>query len=202
MLRKYGVGCAIFHFPLGGGGGGGGQGSQYEPAECVVFPWMVEGGQEPPSSSAAAAAAAAPTAKRATRGRRSKGAVVVEEEEEGQGPGQQAGSAAWVPKRCKIRAMKEKAWQRWVGGYVGVDVMRLYVGVYGGVGRSSSVPAVPCPALFGSRQTSPSQHDPTRLHPTGAGWGLFGLHTVAADAKEVVLTEGEFDAMAVYQVKA
>ena len=39
-----------------------------------------------------------------------------------------------------------------------------------------------------------------RLHPTGAGWGLFGLHTVGKDAREVVLTEGEFDAMAVYQV--
>ena len=38
-----------------------------------------------------------------------------------------------------------------------------------------------------------------RLHPTGGGWGLFGLNTIPADAKEVVLTEGEFDAMAVHQ---
>lgn len=38
-----------------------------------------------------------------------------------------------------------------------------------------------------------------RLDPPGGGWGLFGLHTVPADAKEVVLTEGEYDAMAVYQ---
>ena len=38
-----------------------------------------------------------------------------------------------------------------------------------------------------------------RLHPTGGGWGLFGLNTIPADATEVVLTEGEFDAMAVHQ---
>jgi twinkle protein len=38
-----------------------------------------------------------------------------------------------------------------------------------------------------------------RLHPKGGGWGLFGLNTIPADAKEVVLTEGEFDAMAVHQ---
>ena len=59
-------------------------------------------------------------------------------------------TTTWVPRRCKIRAMKQKAWQR------------LY--------------------------PSPS-----------SGWGLFGLHTIAADATEIILTEGEFDAMAVYQ---
>jgi Toprim-like len=38
-----------------------------------------------------------------------------------------------------------------------------------------------------------------RLDPPGGAWGFFGYHTVPADAKEVVLTEGEYDAMAVYQ---
>ena len=38
-----------------------------------------------------------------------------------------------------------------------------------------------------------------RLDPPGGGWGLFGWHTIPADATEVVLTEGEYDAMAVYQ---
>ena len=36
------------------------------------------------------------------------------------------------------------------------------------------------------------------LH-TGGDWGLFGLHAVPADASELVITEGEYDAMAVYQ---
>nr|CCA20483.1 twinkle protein putative [Albugo laibachii Nc14] len=38
-----------------------------------------------------------------------------------------------------------------------------------------------------------------RLIPKGGSWGLFGWNTVPADADEIVLTEGEFDAMTVYQ---
>ena len=33
----------------------------------------------------------------------------------------------------------------------------------------------------------------------GGDWGLFGLHAVPDDASELVITEGEYDAMAVYQ---
>jgi twinkle protein len=36
-----------------------------------------------------------------------------------------------------------------------------------------------------------------RLDPAGGRWGLFGWHTVPDDATEIVITEGEFDAMAV-----
>lgn len=35
-----------------------------------------------------------------------------------------------------------------------------------------------------------------RLDPPGGGWGLFGYHTIPEDATEVVVTEGEYDAMA------
>ena len=38
-----------------------------------------------------------------------------------------------------------------------------------------------------------------RLEPAGGGWGLFGWHTVPENTKSIVLTEGEFDAMAVHQ---
>lgn len=38
-----------------------------------------------------------------------------------------------------------------------------------------------------------------RLDPTGGAWGLFGWHLVPDDATEIIITEGEFDAMAVYQ---
>ena len=38
-----------------------------------------------------------------------------------------------------------------------------------------------------------------RMDPPGGGWGLFGWHTIPSDAKELVVTEGEYDAMAVYQ---
>ena len=38
-----------------------------------------------------------------------------------------------------------------------------------------------------------------RLLPAGGGWGLFGWHTVPDQARSIVLTEGEYDAMAVFQ---
>ena len=38
-----------------------------------------------------------------------------------------------------------------------------------------------------------------RLDPPGGGMGLFGWHTIPHDATEIIITEGEFDAMAVYQ---
>ena len=36
-----------------------------------------------------------------------------------------------------------------------------------------------------------------RLLPKGGPWGLFGWHTIPADADELIITEGEYDALAV-----
>ncbi|EGC35307.1 hypothetical protein DICPUDRAFT_97936 [Dictyostelium purpureum] len=38
-----------------------------------------------------------------------------------------------------------------------------------------------------------------RLEPAGSRWGFFGWHTIPNDCKLIVITEGEYDAMAVYQ---
>ncbi|OQR96724.1 twinkle protein [Thraustotheca clavata] len=38
-----------------------------------------------------------------------------------------------------------------------------------------------------------------RLVPKGGSWGLFGWNTVPTSSTSIVITEGEFDAMAVYQ---
>mmetsp|Transcript_18316 Transcript_18316/g.27129 ORF Transcript_18316/g.27129 Transcript_18316/m.27129 type:complete len:713 (+) Transcript_18316:72-2210(+) len=38
-----------------------------------------------------------------------------------------------------------------------------------------------------------------RMYPRGGKVGLFGYDTIPQDAKEIVITEGEYDAMAVYQ---
>ncbi|CAN8073490.1 unnamed protein product [Agarophyton chilense] len=38
-----------------------------------------------------------------------------------------------------------------------------------------------------------------KLEPKGGQWGLFGLHIVPPSADELILTEGELDAMSVYQ---
>lgn len=38
-----------------------------------------------------------------------------------------------------------------------------------------------------------------RMEPHGGDWGFFGWHTIPANCKSLVITEGEYDAMAVYQ---
>ena len=38
-----------------------------------------------------------------------------------------------------------------------------------------------------------------RLLPAGGNWGFFGYHTIPASATSVILTEGEFDAIAAHQ---
>ena len=38
-----------------------------------------------------------------------------------------------------------------------------------------------------------------KIKPSGADWGLFGMNTIPINAEEIVITEGEFDAMAVHQ---
>jgi twinkle protein len=38
-----------------------------------------------------------------------------------------------------------------------------------------------------------------KMHPVGGGFGFFGLNTIPPGIKTLVITEGEYDAMAVYQ---
>jgi twinkle protein len=46
---------------------------------------------------------------------------------------------------------------------------------------------------------SVERKDWQRMDPPGGGWGLFGFHTLPEDCQEIILTEGEYDAMAVWQ---
>ena len=50
-----------------------------------------------------------------------------------------------------------------------------------------------------TKMRSLKQKQKQRLSPAGGGWGYFGWHTIPENAKEIVITEGEYDAMAVYQ---
>ena len=69
---------------------------------------------------------------------------------------------------------------------------------------SSSTSSPPSPAApsyivervkYRSRVSKANQ----RLLPAGGNWGFFGYHTIPASATRVILTEGEFDAIAAYQ---
>ena len=180
-LRKFGVGLAEYDFPTDTG---------YVKTECITFPWIMKASDvrtqeslrgaeyqmpirpSPPMpsptssnnsdnsdstqsattdtttiSAPTADDAAAPTADGAVAAvAAADGAVATTNKQNTSGT---EVYDPFVTRRIKIRAVKEKAWQR--------------------------------------------------LDPAGGGWGLFGLHTVPDDAKEIVLTEGEFDAMAVAQ---
>ena len=62
------------------------------------------------------------------------------------------------------------------------------------------IAATPSPRDFTPRLLfTPSPRLVVSVLHTGGDWGLFGLHTVSDDAAELVITEGEYDAMAVYQ---
>ncbi|KAK4534647.1 hypothetical protein CDCA_CDCA02G0672 [Cyanidium caldarium] len=65
-------------------------------------------------------------------------------------------------------------------------------------GQAAEMPSPPA-AVLRVKIRSITRKSAMRLEPRGGVWGLFGLHTVPADAESVVLTEGEFDAMAVHQ---
>ena len=69
-------------------------------------------------------------------------------------------------------------------------------------GAKYSLPEGTQPESFATRRIKARALDNKawqRLDPPGGGWGLFGWHTVPADTTELVLTEGEYDAMAVWQ---
>jgi len=50
-----------------------------------------------------------------------------------------------------------------------------------------------------SKSRSITSKSTQRLEPSGGRWGMFGMHLVPADATSIIVTEGEFDAMAVFQ---
>lgn len=81
-----------------------------------------------------------------------------------------------------------------------------------GVVRNSDEDNVPAPSAAAAASGDQNQFDVVRLKirgvedkskqrliPKGGSWGLFGWNTVPVASDEIVLTEGEFDAMAVYQ---
>ncbi|KAK4529294.1 hypothetical protein CCYA_CCYA01G0151 [Cyanidiococcus yangmingshanensis] len=69
-----------------------------------------------------------------------------------------------------------------------------------GNGKPVSSAETPPPArVLRLKIRSITRKSAMRLEPRGGYWGLFGMHLVPADAECLVLTEGEFDAMAVHQ---
>jgi twinkle protein len=68
--------------------------------------------------------------------------------------------------------------------------------------KNNKEPATTTPTIFLTRRIKARALQSKawqRLDPPGGGWGIFGYHTIPANTKELVVTEGEYDAMAVWQ---
>eukprot|EP01080_Neovahlkampfia_damariscottae_P003074 gene3074-5244_t len=55
------------------------------------------------------------------------------------------------------------------------------------------------PKLIRNKIRSITNKSFQKLEPKGGQWGLFGLNLVSPNSKEIILTEGEFDAMAIHE---
>ncbi|CBZ52781.1 hypothetical protein NCLIV_025690 [Neospora caninum Liverpool] len=64
---------------------------------------------------------------------------------------------------------------------------------------SGAEPSAPTASIVRVKARSITEKSCMRLLPAGGQWGLFGAGTVPAEADTVVVTEGEFDAMSVFQ---
>ena len=168
-LRKYGVGRATYQFAGEKG---------YERAECVTFPWiMKESDVQVQETLRGADYNYVPTTKPAT--------------------------SSITTTTDKKKAMLDKTQEDTNGssekeakeGSAQMDTSTASDAAAAAATATKRDPFV----TRRIKARAVSQKGWQRLDPPGGGWGLFGLHTVPDDATEIVLTEGEYDAMAVSQ---
>ena len=98
--------------------------------------------------------------------------------------------------RLKVRSVRTKRHMRVepAGPFFRVLVFSFFTLLPRDFTCRHAVAATPSPRDF-----TPSPRLVVSVLHTGGDWGLFGLHAVPDDASELVITEGEYDAMAVYQ---
>ncbi|EJK47953.1 hypothetical protein THAOC_33293 [Thalassiosira oceanica] len=188
VLRKYGVGRATYSFPDKSGGR-----LSYVPSECVTFPWIMReaevaeqeemrggryGGWSKPAGGDGAKGKTAgdgngnrdeAAPSRRRRGRPRKRSQADEEMENIEKFRADGTPAETPPEKSDEEIQAE------VEASMGPFVTRRI------------------------KVRSIANKSYQRLDPPGGGQGLFGWHTVPPTATSVVLTEGEFDAMAVCQ---
>jgi hypothetical protein len=172
-LRKYGVGKGAYQFPCDVSGG-------YRETECITFPWIMRESdirmQE--SLRGATFAISAPPIPVVPEASAVVGdnSANDDQEENKQDKKKSAAAAA--------AASKTTPGNKDDNSINGVIKDEVPTGAF--VTRRIKARALEKKAW-------------QRLDPPGGGWGLFGLHTIPNDCTEIVLTEGEYDAMAVSQ---
>ena len=203
VLRKYGVGAASYSFPDKSGGK-----LAYVPSRCVTFPWIMR----------EAEVAEQEEMRGANYGWRKEGEADGADGRKAAGDGNRDGEAAGgTVKRGRGRPRGGKSGTG--GGKSGrkraaadEDAVKFKFNADGSPAEDTAIPEKSDEEVqaeveatqgpFVTRRIkvrSITNKSYQRLDPPGGGQGLFGWHTVPPSATSVVLTEGEFDAMAVYQ---
>ncbi|CAM9440663.1 unnamed protein product [Phaeothamnion confervicola] len=170
VLYKYGVGAGVFSFASDGG---------YVDAECVTFPWVARRQDTLPAqykraleAAAVASGYAQPSSSSGIGGGGGYG-------------GRRPPLSVTAARAAAVSAAKTAA------ATATVSDARAAAPVAFGEDVGSVIVRIKARAW--------NRKEFQKLDPVGGGWGLFGFHTVPPGAREVVVTEGEYDAMAVYQ---
>ena len=170
-LRKYGVGSAIYKFR-----GDGNQNHQFISTECITFPWIMRASdvkeQEKLRGNSFSWETGVDTSSKNDETTSSNDNDINEKEKEQKAVKDSSESNVTSSSEMKRH---EQDLRRKRNQELGPWITR--------------------------RIKARALHNKSwqRLDPPGGGWGLFGWHTIPHDAKEIIITEGEYDAMAVYQ---
>ena len=229
VLRKYGVGCAEYKFPSKKKGKGGGSGMEYVSSTCVTFPWLMRQGEVQEQEELRGAEYVWRKDDEEEEDEdveddendKEKERLRELERESKRRIEAAAAEAAFAKKKSKARsemtALERYYAKRERKKKSAANNEDEKTEDYNNVEQFQFTPQTPQPKLPEPLTTDEieSLHGPyitrrikvrsieqkswQRLDPPGGGFGLFGWHTIPHDTNEIIITEGEFDAMAVYQ---
>lgn len=172
-LRKYGVGRAQYKFATEAG--------QWQTADCVTFSWMMSVAEAQFQESL-------------------RGAVFDWHEEDGEQAPKQGTADGTEPAKEEI--MPHQSSEESDDDSASADEASSDIATAAQPSSAPTTTNVNNTTTFVTRRIKARSIEHKawqRLDPPGGAWGFFGYHTIPPEATELVLTEGEYDAMAVWQ---
>jgi len=227
VLLKYGVGCAEYKFPSKKKGKGG-NGMEYVSSTCVTFPWLMRQGEVQEQEELRGAEYVWRKDEDdddedddVEENDKEKERLRELERESKRRIEAAAAEAAFAKKKSKARSemtaleryyAKRERKKKSAANNEDDDNNNDNITEQFQFTPQTPQPKLPEPlttdeieSLHGPYITrrikvrSIEQKSWQRLDPPGGSFGLFGWHTIPHDTNEIIITEGEFDAMAVYQ---
>jgi len=222
VLTKYGVGCASYNFPSKDKKKGS---VEYVPSMCVTFPWLMRESEvkEQEELRGAEYVWKSDVGVNGSSGDSKDGKIDKPSRVQVVQPSKKKSTSEMTPlerlryrqeKKARAKAAKDEEEATILAQQTGkVDLKKTLQEL--GVATAQDEHEATANHIPRSDEDAESLYGPyisrrikvrsieqkgwQRLDPPGGGFGLFGWHTVPHDATELIITEGEFDAMAVYQ---